>query len=199
MPHNFFAILFRQKHIGRWSLMRNVNPDTLAAHSAEVAAVAHSLALIGNKYLGKSYDCGRVALLALYHDAPEVYTGDLPTPVKYFSPGMRSAYAEIERSAGQMLLSKLPEELRGEYAPLLSPAEAADRADGGDAELLPLVKTADKLCAYIKCVEEEKCGNTEFREARKTLLAALLANPLPELKRFMADFLPAFELTVDEL
>lgn len=192
MAYNFFAILFRQKLIQRWSLMRNVMVDTLAAHTAEVAAVAHMLALIGNKYYGRSYDPGRVALLALYHDAPEVYTGDLPTPVKYFNSEMRDAYSEIEKSAAGTLLSKLPDEMQSEYAPLLSP-------EGTDAELLPLVKAADKLCAYIKCVEEEKCGNKEFREARKTLYSTLLSNPLPELHRFIEDYLPAFELTVDEL
>jgi Predicted hydrolases of HD superfamily len=174
--------------------MRNVTPDTLAAHSAEVATVAHALALIGNKFYGRNYDCGRVALLSLYHDAPEVYTGDLPTPVKYFSPGMRAAYSEIEHSTGQVLLSKLPDELRDDYAPLFG-----QPVSESDCELWPLVKAADKLCAYIKCVEEEKCGNNEFREARKTLSAMLGASPLPELERFMSDFLPAFELTVDEL
>lgn len=174
--------------------MRNVMPDTLAAHTTEVTAVAHMLALIGNKYFGKNYDCGRVALLALYHDASEVYTGDLPTPVKYFNNEMRDAYSEIEKSAARVLLSKLPKEMQSEYAPLLTPAKSE-----ADARLWQLVKASDKLCAYIKCIEEEKCGNTEFREARKTLHAALLANPLPELHKFMEDYLPAFELTVDEL
>ncbi len=174
--------------------MRNITPDTLAAHSAEVAALAHALALIGNKYYDKNYDCGRAALLALYHDAPEVYTGDMPTPVKYFSSEMRAAYTDIEHKAGQVLLSKLPEELRGEFGSLFGITPSED-----DARLLLIVKAADKLSAYIKCVEEEKCGNTEFREARKTLLATLRQNPLPELERFMADFLPAFELTLDEL
>jgi len=192
--HNFFAILFRQKLIRRWSLMRNVMVDTLAAHTAEVTAVAHMLALIGNKYFGKNYDPGRVALLALYHDASEVYTGDLPTPVKYFNFDMRRAYSEIEKSAAHTLLSKLPPELQSEYAPLLLPEK-----QDSDAELWPLVKAADKLCAYIKCVEEEKCGNAEFREARKTLQASLISNPLPELHKFMEAYLPAFELTVDEL
>lgn len=173
--------------------MRNVTPDTLAAHSAEVALVAHTLALIGNKYFGRNYDCGRAALLALYHDAPEVYTGDLPTPVKYFSPEMRAAYSEIEHTAGHVLLSKLPEEFRADFGPLLGISKTEDD------DLLPIVKAADKLCAYIKCVEEEKCGNTEFREAGKTVFAALEANPLPELKRFMTDYLPAFSLTIDEL
>lgn len=174
--------------------MRNVMADTLAAHSAEVAAVAHMLALIGNKYFDRNYDPGRVALLALYHDASEVYTGDLPTPVKYFNTEMRDAYSQIEKSAAGMLLSKLPEEMQNEYDSLLSPGRSKS-----DAELMPLVKAADKLCAYIKCVDEEKCGNTEFREARKTLYSTLLANPLPELHKFMKDYLPAFELTVDEL
>jgi 5'-deoxynucleotidase len=194
MAYNFFAILFRQKYIERWSLMRNVTPDTLAAHSAEVAAVTHMLALIGNKYFGKNYDCGRAVLLALYHDSSEVYTGDMPTPVKYFNSGMREAYSEIERNAGRVLLSKLPDEMRCEYAQLI-----AQEGTEADAELFPLVKAADKLCAYIKCIEEEKCGNYEFREARKTLYSTLLSNPLPELHRFMEDYLPAFELTVDEL
>ena len=172
--------------------MRNVTPDTLAVHSAEVATVTHALALIGNKYYNKNYDCGRAALLALYHDALEVYTGDLPTPVKYFSPSLRESYHEIERNAAQALISKLPEELRADFEPLLGIKQE-------DLELLAIVKAADKLCAYIKCVEEEKYGNNEFREAKKSVFATLESNNLPELKHFILEFLPAFSLTLDEL
>ena len=171
--------------------MRNVSNDTLAEHSAQVAMLAHALALIGNKRLGKSYDLGAVAVAALYHDGTEVYTGDLPTPVKYNSPELRQSYKVIEEQAALTLLSHLPEDLRDEYAPLLREEMPED--------IYPIVKAADKLAAYIKCVEEVKFGNTEFVDAKKTTFEALKARSLPELEIFLEEFLPAFELTLDEM
>lgn len=187
---NFYALLFRQKYIKRWGLMRNVTEENLAEHSAETAILTHALASIGNTVFGRHYDIGKAVVLALFHDAPEVVTGDLPTPVKYFNPQIRTSYAEIEESAVTLLLSKLPPELRPEYEPLLS---------GGEPDLHLLVKAADKLCAYIKCVEEEKSGNPEFRQARITVLKTLESFDSPELKWFCEHLLPAFELTLDEM
>lgn len=190
--NSFFALLFRQKYITRWGLMRNTTPESLSEHTAEVAAIAHSLAVIGNTVYGKSYDVGRVTCLALFHDAPEVFTGDMPTPIKYFSPEMRNGYSLIEKQATEKLISKLPEELKEEYRSLLSPDEA-------DAELHLLVKIADKLSAYIKCLTEEASGNREFLNAKSSLEDALNSYNSPELKYFRENFLDAFSLTLDEM
>lgn len=191
MQNSFFALIFRQKYIKRWGLMRNVSDENLAEHSAQVAMLAHALALIGNKRLARSYDLGKVTLAALYHDGAEVYTGDLPTPVKYNSPELRQSYALIEEQAASSLLSHLPADLRADYAPLVR--------EDLPSEILRLVKAADKLAAYIKCVEEVKCGNSEFADAKKTTFAALKKMELPELEVFLEEFLPAFELTLDEM
>ena len=191
MQNSFFALIFRQKYIKRWGLMRNVADETLAEHSAQVAMLAHALALIGNKRLAKNYDLGAVAVAALYHDGSEVYTGDMPTPVKYNSPELRQSYKLIEEQAALTLLSHLPEDLREDYAPLL-------REDLSE-DVHRLVKAADKLAAYIKCVEEVKCGNTEFADAKKTTFEALKKRNIPELEIFLTEFLPAFELTLDEM
>lgn len=191
MQNSFFALIFRQKYIKRWGLMRNVSNDTLAEHSAQVAMLAHALALIGNKRLGKNYDLGAVAVAALYHDGTEVYTGDMPTPVKYNSPELRQSYKLIEEQAALTLLSHLPEDLREDYAPLLKEDLPED--------VHRIVKAADKLAAYIKCVEEVKFGNTEFVDAKKTTFDALKERSLPELEIFLEEFLPTFELTLDEM
>ena len=189
MDTSFFALVFRERYIKRWGLMRNVNDENLAEHSAEVAMIAHSLALIGNKYFGKDYDLGNITIAALYHDAAEVYTGDMPTPVKYFTPEMRSNYKAIEDNALSVLLSHLPEDLRGDYKGILDYPEEYEK----------IVKSADKLCAYIKCIEEVKCGNTEFKKAKSSTLKALKSLKCEELDYFMEHFLPAFELTLDEM
>ncbi len=195
MDDTFYALLFRQRHIRRWSLMRGSEEETLSRHSMQTAILAQALALIGNRYFGKSYDADRAASLALYHDAPEVITGDLPTPVKYYSPALRDGYAAIERDAVARLLSKLPEELREDYRALLAPEEEADR------DLYVLVKAADKLDAYIKCIEEAKAGNSEFRSAEETLRKSLdaISGRCPELAFFRERFLPAFRGTLDEI
>lgn len=192
MKGNFFAFISRMKYINRWALMRNTNYETLSQHSFEVASLAHALAVIGNRRLGKNYDTARAALLGLYHDAPEIITGDMPTPVKYHSGEMREAFATVERYAGERLLSMLPEDMQPDFRPLL-------QEDDADAELHKLVKAADKLSAYIKCVEERKAGNTEFKEAEKTTKATLEKLGCPEAEIFTAEFLRAYELPLDKL
>ena len=192
MKNSFFAYLSRIKYINRWALMRNTTYETLSQHSYEVATLAHALAVIGNRRFGKSYDTSRAALLGLYHDAAESTTGDMPTPVKYFSTELRSAFAEVEKSAGARLLSMLPEDMQADYDPLLE-----QKAD--DAALWRLVKAADKLSAYIKCIEERKAGNTEFREAEKSTKKLLEKLECPEAAAFLSEFLPAYELPLDKL
>jgi len=191
MKFSFFALAFRMKYITRWGLMRNYRTENLSEHSAETAMLAHSLALIGNQYFHKHYLVERVAVLALYHDLCEVFTGDLPTPVKYFNSEMRESYKKIEESAAQKLLLKLPDELRDEYADILNEHKEKD--------LHILVKAADKLCAYIKCTEEVSNGNNEFKKALVATKKSLDQYPCEELQYFMEHFLPSFNLTLDEL
>lgn len=188
--YNFFALIARMKYIDRWALMRNTEPENIQEHSHQVAVLAHALAVIQNRYFGGQIDEGEVAVAALYHDATEIITGDMPTPIKYFNAALRDSYKEVEAVAADRLLSMLPEDLRGEYEPLLKEY---------DPEVKAIVKAADKLSAYLKCVEELKAGNDEFRLAREQTHAALMENPLPALQYFMERFLPSFELTLDEL
>lgn len=190
MDYSFLALLFRQKYIRRWGLMRNVSDESLSSHTAECALITHALCSIGNEVFGRSLDTGAAVLLALYHDAPEVITGDLPTPVKYYDDAIRGSYAKIEQSASSLLLSKLPPQLLPAYEPLFGE---------GDPELHRMVKIADKLCAYIKCVEEEKSGNMEFRQARQSIRAALDKLSCDELEWFCAYLLPSFSRTLDEM
>lgn len=190
--NSFFALLFRQKYITRWGLMRSVEPESLSEHTAECAVIAHALALIGNTYFNKSYDPDRVASLALFHDAPEVLTGDLPTPIKYFNNETRRDYALIEKHAVESLISKLPSELRSSYSELLEPTEA-------DAQSVKLVKIADKLCAYIKTLTEETAGNKDFISARRSIEKVLDGIDSDELKFFRENLLDAFTLTIDEM
>lgn len=192
MTESFYAVFFRQKYINRWGLMRNVTAENLSTHAAEVACLAHALALIGNTYFNKNYDADRVAVLALFHDLPEVFTGDLPTPVKYANETLRSCYAELEKQACNQLTDRLPDEMKKHYAPLLEPTEA-------DRELKKLVKGADKLCSLIKCIEEEKSGNSDFSSARESTEKALRNMSFDELDYFMEHFLPSFSGTLDEL
>ena len=192
MKSNFFAFASRIKYINRWALMRNTTYETLSQHSYEVATLAHALAVIGNRRLGKTYDAARAALLGLYHDTPEIITGDMPTPVKYHSGEMREAFAKLEQYAGERLLSMLPDDLRPDYELLLTET-------GAEADLHRLVKAADKLSAYIKCIEERKAGNAEFSEAEKATKKALENLDCPELQIFLSDFLPAYSLPLDKL
>ena len=190
MDCHFYALMARMRYIQRWALMRNTEPENVQEHSHMVAVLAHALVLIQNRYYGGTLDPGQAVLLALYHDATEILTGDLPTPIKYYNPDLRSAYQTVEDAAARQLLDLLPMELREDYVPLLA---------GTDPELAAVVKAADKLDAYLKCVKELKAGNTEFRKAREQTYAALMQNPLPALQHFLLHFLPSFELTLDEL
>ena len=188
--HNFFALISRMKYIDRWALMRNTETENIQEHSHQVAVLAHALALIANQRFGAQLDPGRVAVAALYHDATEIITGDMPTPVKYYNSTLRDSYKQVEAAAADRLLSMLPPELRPEFEPYLRES---------DPEIHAYVKAADKLSAYLKCVEEVKAGNSEFRLAKEQTWAALMDKPLPALQYFIDQFLPSFELTLDEL
>lgn len=190
MTSNFFALISRMRLISRWGLMRNSFQENVQEHSHMVAVLAHALALIRREVFHGEADPERAAVVALYHDAPEILTGDMPTPVKYYNPEIREAYRQVETFAAGRLLSMLPDELRGSYEPILREA---------DPETAALVKAADKLAAYIKCLEEMKAGNHEFVQAGRQLRELLEASPLPEVKYFMEHFLPGFSLTLDEL
>ena len=191
MDRQFYAMLSRMKYINRWALMRNTREENICEHSHEVAVLAHALALLHNRRFGGHADPGRCVLLALYHDAPEILTGDLPTPVKYDNPAIREAYRQVEEVAADRLLSLLPEELRPDYAGQL-------KDDGTAAEERRLVKAADKLSALIKCVEELRQGNREFAQARLSTERAVRAMGLSAANCFLDEFLPAYELTLDE-
>ena len=190
MAYNFFPMISRMRYINRWGLMRNTREENLCEHSLEVALAAHALAVIGNKHFGRSYDPQRAAVLALLHDASEIITGDMPTPIKYGNTAIQHAYKEVEAVAERKLLAMLPQELREAYAPVLTEV---------DPEVERLVKAADKLSAYIKCVEELKAGNAEFREAAAQTRRALEDFGLPEVRYFLETFLESFSLTLDEL
>ncbi len=192
MQYPFFAMLFRMKYIHRWALMRNTLSENLSEHAMETAAITHALAVIRNKRFGGHLNAERAALIGLYHDCTEIITGDLPTPIKYHDPTLRTSYKQMESEAGKRMLLMLPEELREEYTSLFEPQEC-------DKDLWMLCKAADKLTAYIKCLEEEKMGNREFDHAKRSTLTALQKMNLPELKVFMEEYLPAFTLTLDEL
>lgn len=190
--NDFFAFTSRTKYINRWALMRNTRYETLSEHSAEVAQLSYALAVIGNERLGKNYNCERASLLGLYHDAPEIITGDLPTPVKYYSKETKEAYKAVERNAEKQLLSMLPDDLLPFYEPLF-------KKKNEDKELWKLVKAADKISGYLKCVAERKAGNSEFCEAEKTLLKSMKMLECEELKIFTEEFLPSFEKTLDQM
>ena len=191
MSYNFFAYISRMRYIGRWSLMRNALPENIQEHSHMVAVLAHALGVIRRDVFGVPCDPNEAAAAALYHDCSEILTGDLPTPIKYHSREIRAAYSQVEALACEKLLATLPEELRGSFTPLLA-GEVEERQRD-------LVKAADKLSAYLKCVEERKAGNNEFLSAEAQTRAALEASPLPEVRYFLEHFVPAFELTLDEL
>lgn len=191
MAYNFFALMARMKYIDRWGLMRNTQVENIQEHSHMVAVLAHALAVIGREKFGSSIDPNEAAVAGLYHDAPEILTGDLPTPVKYDNPAIKDAYKTVEAVAADKLLSMLPSELCPAFAPYVK--------EELSPELLRLVKAADKLSAHIKCLEELRAGNNEFKLAARQTRAALDEMELPELDYFMKYFLPGFELTLDEL
>ena len=191
MSDNFFAYISRMRYIGRWSLMRNALPENIQEHSHMVAVLAHALGVIRRDVFGVPCEPEKAAAVALFHDASEILTGDLPTPIKYHSDQIHTAYEQVEALACHKLLDTLPEALRPGYEDLLM----GQTHDG----LYDLVKAADKLSAYLKCVEERKAGNKEFLSAEKQTLRWLEANPMPELRYFMEHFVPAFEKDLDEL
>ena len=190
MKSHFFAYISRMRFIQRWALMRNTAPENVQEHSHQVAVLAHALAVIRNEKFGGRLDPGAVAVAALYHDASEILTGDMPTPIKYDTPDIQTAYKAVEAVAEQKLLSMLPPDLRPAYDEAITIP---------DPHVRDLVKAADKLSAYLKCVEELKAGNSEFKKAREQTYAALCRNPIPALSYFMEHFLDGFELTLDEL
>lgn len=190
MNHSFFAYIFRMRYIARWALMRNTRTENVEEHSYEVAVLAHALAVIGRDVFHKELDPDKTAAVALFHDAPEIITGDMPTPIKYFNPELKNAYSRVEAVAQDKLLSMLPPELVAAYEPLVREA---------DPEVRRYVKAADKLAAWLKCQEELKAGNAEFKRAAGETLTALKAMEMEEVDWFMDQLGGAFQLTLDDL
>lgn len=188
----FFAMMARMKYIERWALMRNSVKENISEHSMEVAMLAHGLGVIAKEKCGKDIDLDKLTLIGLYHDANEIITGDMPTPVKYHDDEIRNAYKKVEDMANQKLLAQLPDYMRPYYETILF-------MQPGDEELWKLVKAADKLSALIKCMEEEKAGNKEFATAYDTINKTLKSMNMEEVSIFMRDFLPSYQKTLDEL
>ncbi len=189
--YNFYAFLDRMKYIKRWSLMRSSREENVMEHSQQVAVIAHALALIDTEVCGNAPDVNKTVLYAMYHECSEVMTGDLPTPIKYYNKEMRGAYRAIEDRASERLLAMLPEELKKGLAPYVV-------ADTESYEY-KLVKGADKLSAYIKCLEELKAGNAEFKKAKESIEKELKEKNMPCVDYFCEKFLPGFLLTLDEM
>ena len=190
-PSHFFAYMARMKFIQRWGVMRNTQSENIQEHSLQAAILAHALAVIARDQFGRDVDPERVMALAVFHDASEVVTGDLPSPIKYHDPELSSAYGRIEEAARERLTAMLPDGMRDVYRPLLL---CKDRP-----QHVQLVKAADKLCSYLKCLEELKGGNEEFTHARDAIEGEIEAIDLPEVAWFMERFVPSFSLTLDEL
>lgn len=190
MMSSFFAKILRMKYINRWGLMRNTWEESLSEHSLDVAVIAHALATLRNKRFGGNVNAEHITLLALFHDVSEIITGDLPTPVKYNNPQIKNAYKSLEEMAKQDLINLLPEDLQPDYQLIL-------KEDPNTTEW-KIIKAADKLSALIKCIEEEKAGNSEFAKAKEAQLTALSQINLPEANAFLEEFIPGFELTLDE-
>ena len=190
MNYSFFALISRMKNIDRWSLMRNSFRENVQEHSHMVAVLAHALAVIGRDVFGKDTDPDAAAAAALFHDASEIFTGDMPTPVKYHNPDIMTAYKQVEKIAAEKLVASLPSELQREYACLLDEESNPQRQ---------IIKAADRLAAYIKCLEELRAGNEEFRSAAAQTKSKLSDMKLPEVDYFLEHFINAFEMTLDEL
>lgn len=189
--NHFYAMLSRMKYINRWGLMRNTRNENLCEHSLEVAYIAHALGIINNEIYGGDINAERLAILGMYHDVTEIITGDMPTPVKYYSPLIRNAYKEVENVAQDQMLSGLSGNIRERYAGLLLETEE-------EKELWVYVKAADKISAYIKCLEEKKTGNMDFVDAEQTIFNAINDMKLKEADFFMKEYIPAYMLTIDE-
>ncbi len=191
MSYHFFAMMFRMKYIRRWGLMRNTEEENLTEHCLEVAMIAHALCTIRNEKFNAQLDCNRAAVLGLYHDATEIITGDLPTPIKYFNDDLRAAYAKAESSAQEKLIDMLPCYMQSEFQKLIVPQDE-------DAELWKIVKAADKLSALIKCMNECALGNCDFEKAKISTEKIVAKLDMPEVRVFMEEFMPSFGLTIDE-
>lgn len=189
---NFFAFMSRMKYINRWGLMRNIKEENVSEHSLEVAVIAHALTIIQKKRLNLDVNPEKTALYALYHDASEIFTGDLPTPVKYYNSIIKTAYKDVEHSASQRLLNLLPEDFYEEYEPILIPK-------GEESEIWRTIKAADKISAYIKCLEEEKSGNKEFIKAKQSILNDIKSMNRQDVDIFMEQFIDGYNLTLDEM
>lgn len=189
---SFYAMLSRMKYINRWGLMNNTRSENISEHSLQVAMIAHCLVLIHNKRFGGNLDPERAAILAVFHDTTEIITGDMPTPIKYYNSKIKNAYRDIEENAADQLVNMLPDDFRDDINSIIK------MNGSGDEQLRPFVKAADKLSALIKCIEEQRMGNDEFRKAQDTILNSIHSMNLPELKVFEEEFLPAFSLTLDE-
>ena len=191
MEHHFFAYISRMKFIQRWGLMRNTMPENDMEHALQTGLIAHAMAVMGNRRYGRNYQPEYVLALAVYHDSCEVITGDLPTPIKHHNPAIKQDYNKLEDVAAQRLLGMLPPDLRDYYDPLIAHDESTPE--------WRLVKAADRICAYIKCLEEKKAGNLEFEQARRTVKKSIDQIDLPEVQDFMCECVPGFSLTLDEI
>ncbi len=189
--NHFYAMLSRMKYINRWGLMRNTRNENLCEHSLEVAYVAHALGIINNEIFGGDINAERLAVLGMYHDVTEIITGDMPTPIKYYNPLIRDAYKEVEHVAEEQMLSGISPDIRERYRGVLLETEE-------EAELWKYVKAADKISAYIKCIEEKKTGNRDFEDAEVTIYNAINDMGLPEVDYFMKEYIPAYMLTIDK-
>jgi 5'-deoxynucleotidase len=189
---NFFAFISRMKYINRWGLMRNIKDENVSEHSLDVAVIAHALAVIQKRRLGMNVNTEKTALYAIYHDASEIFTGDMPTPVKYSNTVIKTAYKDVELAASRRLLKLLPEDFYGDYEGVLIPRE-------DEKEIWKTIKAADKISAYIKCIEEEKSGNKEFLKAKQSILRDLNSMGREDVNIFMSEFMEGYELTLDEM
>ena len=189
--NHFYAMLSRMKYINRWGLMRNTRSENISEHSLEVAYIAHALGVINNEIFGGNLPAERLAILGMYHDVTEIITGDMPTPVKYYSPVIRNAYSEVEHVAKDEMLSGLPEIMRKHYDRVLLETDEEE-------ELWKYVKGADKMSALIKCIEEQQMGNQDFADAAESIQLTLRNMHIPEVDYFMEEFLPAYRLTLDK-
>ncbi len=192
MESNFYAMMSRMKYIERWALMRNSRSENVSEHTLEVSILAHALAVIGNKRLNKNLNGERAALIALFHDSTEIITGDMPTPIKYYNGNIQGAFKEIEAEAARRLLSMLPEDLKEDYESIFFPKQEEEY-------IWKLVKAADKLSALIKCIQEEKAGNTEFSSAKESITEAIKELQVEEAEIFMGEFIVSYYKNLDEL
>lgn len=190
--HHFFAFISRMKFINRWGLMRNTHPENIQEHSLQVGVIAHALAVINNNVFGGNLNADRIAVLGMFHDCNETITGDMPTPIKYFNPEICKAYKDVEVISKMKLINMLPDELKDVYSGIFFHETENDMH-------WQIVKAADRIAAYIKCLEEEKAGNRDFKKAGESIYNSIAKLDLPEVKYFMEKFLPSFSLTLDEL